>query len=147
MLHGRPDYTPIQDPRGEIPVDEPVMLFRSRDQLAPLVLDAYAQLIRHHVGDDMLACDVELHANRMRAYQAKNGCDFPSTDYAEEHLPGQLEMSQHYSDLLQSCMQVGVSFPDLPNPAATDPTVLGNWPQDDLDIQVKKPLELEPGRE
>jgi len=78
MLHARTDYSPIQDPRPNgIAEDEPVMLFRSRDALAPLVLEAYANLLRHHTSDRELVRQVELHAARMRAWQSVNGKHMP----------------------------------------------------------------------
>lgn len=49
MLHARSDYAEIQDPRGIIPEDEPVMLFRAQDKHFLAVLDFYAKLVE---GDD-----------------------------------------------------------------------------------------------
>lgn len=78
MLHGRTDYNEIQDPRENgIPEDEPVMLFRAQDALAPLVLDAYANLVRQRLNDPELVAAVERHAQRMRDWQEANGKQAP----------------------------------------------------------------------
>lgn len=78
MLHARVDYDSIQDPRPNgIGEDEPVMLFRAKDALAPLVLDAYADLVQARMDDPELALNVRRHADRMRAWQDANGKKFP----------------------------------------------------------------------
>lgn len=83
MFHARQDYQHIQDPEGRIGEDEPVMLFRSRDALAPEVLRYYAKLIRQKMDDPRLATEVEKHAARMEAWQEVNGKKFP--DVYEHH--------------------------------------------------------------
>ncbi len=52
MKHAREDYNRIQDPAGLIPEDEPVILLRGQDKLAPLVLRYYAMLCRRAKADD-----------------------------------------------------------------------------------------------
>lgn len=42
MKHARPDYAPIQDPRGLIPEDEPVFLLRAQDICAPELVELWA---------------------------------------------------------------------------------------------------------
>ena len=38
MRHARPDYNRFQDPENLIPQDEPVLLLRGQDKLAPKTL-------------------------------------------------------------------------------------------------------------
>jgi hypothetical protein len=69
MLHARDDYSPIQDPRGLIPADEPVFLIRGQDRLGPEVLDYYATIAREEGVDPALIEKVEAQAERMRWWQ------------------------------------------------------------------------------
>lgn len=87
MLHARTDYQRIQDPavtdptmlgEGSTPIapDEPVMLFRGQDRLAPLVLIHYAELLTAAGKKDM-AETVTRHAIRMTDWQHANGSKTP----------------------------------------------------------------------
>lgn len=77
MIHARTDYDPIQDPRGKIGEDEPVMLFRARDVLAPAILAKYAELLRFHHAPPAMIDTVLAHEARMRQWQRANGCKLP----------------------------------------------------------------------
>ena len=77
MLHARKDYDRIQDPANKIGADEPVMLLRARDVLAPVVLAKYADLLRHHLADPIMITSVLAHESKMRQWQRVNGCKLP----------------------------------------------------------------------
>lgn len=77
MLHGRTDYQHIQDTTGKIGPDEPVMLFRAKDALAPEALMAYADLVRRRMDDADLVTAIERQSQRMRDWQAVHGKEFP----------------------------------------------------------------------
>lgn len=62
----------ISQDANPIAEDEPVILFRARDYLAPLVLDQYVMLNKQ-IGNVEMAETVERHAVRMREYQDEHG--------------------------------------------------------------------------
>lgn len=70
MKHARADYDRIQDPSGKIPTDEPVLVFRAQDSLAPHALDAYAFMCEIK-GLFEIATRVREQAARMRAWPIK----------------------------------------------------------------------------
>jgi hypothetical protein len=70
LKHARADYDRFQDPTGKIPEDEPVMIFRGQDALAPYALDAYATMAEIK-GLLEIATRVREHAARMRAWTIK----------------------------------------------------------------------------
>lgn len=70
MKHARSDYDPIQDPRGIIPVDEPVFLLRGQDMHAAATLRLYARFVTGHMREVVLA-----HAKLMDAWQKKKEPD------------------------------------------------------------------------
>lgn len=105
MLHARTDYQPIQDPRENgIGEDEPVMLFRAKDAFAPLVLRAYADIIRQRADDPEMVQAVLRHAERMEEWQKVNGKQTPDV------------LPHHY-------LTDDEDTDELPNPAADDPAV------------------------
>lgn len=72
MLHNRPDYNErIQDKANIIPADEPVMLFRSQDELMPAVLRHYAVLLRKK-GLTEMADQVNNHVELVVNWQENN---------------------------------------------------------------------------
>lgn len=73
MKHAREDYNPIQDPRGLIPEDEPVMLFRAQDKHLPDILLRYLSLL-HQDGnpDERLLELVGDHLQAVRKWQSKH---------------------------------------------------------------------------
>lgn len=87
MIHAREDYNRIQDPleiAHGIRMDEPVMLFRAKDALAPVILAKYAELLRLHGADPRMIQTVLAHEALMRKWQRINGCKMP--DMPEELL-------------------------------------------------------------
>jgi len=81
MIHARSDYNRIQDPAttnpkllsiGSAPIaqDEPVMLFRAQDQLAPMVLLGYANLLMAHGAEEHMVDSVIRHATQMLQWQS-----------------------------------------------------------------------------
>jgi hypothetical protein len=77
MIHARKDYDRIQDPANKIHEDEPVMLFRAKDVLAPAILAKYADLLRFHNADPVMIQTVLAHEQKMRQWQRMNGCKLP----------------------------------------------------------------------
>jgi hypothetical protein len=77
MKHARPDYDPIQDPRGLIPQDEPVFLLRAQDTLAPKIVEMWA-LAAHDLGakPDIVQAAYE-QSQAMRKWQEENGHKTP----------------------------------------------------------------------
>lgn len=77
MKHTRPDYNPIQDPRGLIPEDEPVFLLRAQDIVAPEVVEMWA-VAAHNVGakDNIIQHAYE-HAQSMRKWQKEHRVKIP----------------------------------------------------------------------
>jgi hypothetical protein len=77
MIHARDDYDRIQDPANKIPDQEPVMLFRGQDVLAPVVLAFYADLLKqHHAQPEMIAAVLQ-QEREMRKWQRMNRCKLP----------------------------------------------------------------------
>lgn len=74
MKHARADYDRIQDPAGKIAEDEPVFLLRAKDKLAPDLVQAWGLAMIEIGGDHQLAQLALDHADRMREWQAVNGC-------------------------------------------------------------------------
>lgn len=82
MKHGRVDYNErIQDTAGLIGEDEPVMLFRAKDALAPEVLEMYAALIQQRCDDPVMVAAVKEQAQAMRAWQKEHGKQFPDVPF------------------------------------------------------------------
>ena len=77
MIHARKDYDRIQDPANLIGRDEPVMLFRAQDVLAPVILVKYAELLRQHGCQQGMIDLVLAHEVRMRQWQRDNKCKLP----------------------------------------------------------------------
>lgn len=77
MIHARTDYDPIQDPRGKIGEDEPVMLFRAKDRLMPHVLEAYRSLLSAASADPTMIDAVALHIARVNKWQLRNRTQTP----------------------------------------------------------------------
>ena len=77
MIHARKDYDRIQDPSGKIAEDEPVILFRAHDALAPVMIAKYVELLRmHHAEQHMIDTNI-VHELRMRQWQRINRCKLP----------------------------------------------------------------------
>lgn len=83
MKHARADYNRIQDPAGKIPDDEPVLLLRGQDVLAPAVLRYYASLVDTQNGDPDLANMVRSQAALMEQWLVKKIPDLPRDMRAE----------------------------------------------------------------
>jgi hypothetical protein len=77
MKHAREDYNRIQDPAGLIPEDEPVLLLRGQDILAPELLLRWAAKLRLRGGDPAMARIVEDHAQAMLEWQARRKQKLP----------------------------------------------------------------------
>lgn len=79
MKHARPDYAPIQDPRGKIPDDEPVFLLRGQDPAAVIAVRVYANAARmlgaHEVGHFS-----DMQATAMEEWQARVKQKTPDLD-------------------------------------------------------------------
>ena len=75
MKHARPDYDPIQDPRGLIPDDEPVFLIRGQDLFAITTLEHYAWQVEQFGGECPL---VHQQIDRIREWQRTQRVKFPS---------------------------------------------------------------------
>lgn len=102
MRHARLDYEGIQpfptkrehivcDAQGNVfygidadrlPDDEPVMVFRAKDKLAPGLVDHYAELLMEAGADKEMVDLVRRWANEMRAYAAEHygGGSTPDVD-------------------------------------------------------------------
>jgi hypothetical protein len=83
MKHARADYNRIQDPAGKIPANEPVLLFRGQDLLAPAVLRFYADLLDKNGVDAELARVVRNQAIEMEQWPQKKLPDLPQDMRAE----------------------------------------------------------------
>jgi hypothetical protein len=77
MLHARTDYARIQDPSGLIPADEPVLLLRARDVLAPDMLLVYVDKLKRVGAERHMIKAVEDHYRRMILWQTRCGCKIP----------------------------------------------------------------------
>ncbi len=77
MIHARSDYDPIQDPRGLIPEDEPVVLFRAQDELAVAAVIYYTQLCKN-AGLSNVDDILEPHIEKMLSWPKKKLPDVPS---------------------------------------------------------------------
>lgn len=95
MIHAREDYNQAigyysyymdkySSNPSNIKHDEPVMLFRAKDALAPVILAKYADLLRLHNADLRMIQTVLAHEALMRKWQRINGCKIP--DMPEELL-------------------------------------------------------------
>lgn len=78
MKHARADYDPIQDPRGLIPDDEPVMLFRAQDENFGDVCMFYAARLESKGGDPEMIRRVRAHAKLGAAWPNKKKPDLAS---------------------------------------------------------------------
>ena len=77
MIHARPDYEAIQDPRGLIPEDEPVFLLRAQDVCAPATLDRWIDFARiSGVDPDMIERVIQLR-RVMMLWQQKRKVKIP----------------------------------------------------------------------
>ena len=74
MIHAREDYNRIQDPEDKIAQDEPVFLLRAKDRTAPDAVMCWARMQELIGGDQKLADLAYAHAEKMREWQAANGC-------------------------------------------------------------------------
>ena len=73
MRHARSDYDRIQDPAGLIPDDEPVLLIRGQDTLAPLMARFYALATRStDEGSEGIARRLDQWAAVIEDWQARN---------------------------------------------------------------------------
>lgn len=77
MKHARPDYDLIQDPRGIIPADEPVMLFRAQDTYAIVALRAYLHKLTLENADPRMIEAIEEQIDRFAAWKRKKVPDLP----------------------------------------------------------------------
>lgn len=85
MKHARKDYDArIVDLENKIPIDEPVFLLRGQDQFAPRLLLMYATEIRLSGGDELMARNVEDHAQSMIRWQSKHGGKYPDLTGSNE---------------------------------------------------------------
>jgi len=105
--------------------DEPVMLFRAQDALAPLVLESYAALLRERTDEVELAVQVQRHADRMRAWQEVNGKQFPDV-YPHNYLGENAPTPDEDTAPVEQC-GTAPAQPDGPTP--TGPAKEdGHWP-------------------
>lgn len=73
MIHARADYAPIQDPRGLIPEDEPVVLLRGQDVSTVPAMRAWLSDYQDQGGDDpALIGAIEEHIVRVLAWQQEH---------------------------------------------------------------------------
>lgn len=77
MIHARKDYDRIQDPLGKIPVDEPVFLLRAQDQVAPEVVNFWADLAEMVEADGDIVQHARQQADRMREWQETHAFKIP----------------------------------------------------------------------
>lgn len=77
MKHARPDYDPIQDPRGLIPEDEPVFLLRAQDVTAPAVVDYWVLKARDAGALRNIVEAAKEQAEAMRKWQREHGIKIP----------------------------------------------------------------------
>lgn len=77
MRHARSDYDSIQDASGRIPSDEPVFLLRASDMLAPMVVDAWANMATLKNVDPMMISAAGKQAQLMRKWQISHGSKVP----------------------------------------------------------------------
>lgn len=75
MKHARDDYNRIQDPRGLIPADEPVMLFRAQDQYFISVLLHYRDLVLKDGGDPKIVAAINGHLKLAAAWPHRKAPD------------------------------------------------------------------------
>lgn len=77
MKHARSDYDRIQDPAGLIPEDEPVLLIRGQDKIAPMVLQQYVKIAEFHNVDQEIIDAVKAQIRRMKHWQETVKCKKP----------------------------------------------------------------------
>lgn len=63
-------YGRVTTEKGNIPDDEPVIVFRGQDRLAPAIMRIYAQLCRTH-GCDRVAEEAEKTAQMLEQWKPK----------------------------------------------------------------------------
>lgn len=79
MKHARADYDLIQDPRGLIPRDEPVVLLRAQDSYATDALKAYVNLMKRDGQTDLsFVTMMEAHIKAFEAWPKKKIPDVPT---------------------------------------------------------------------
>ncbi|MFL6864079.1 MAG: hypothetical protein ACJ8DZ_13880 [Allosphingosinicella sp.] len=77
-MHGRADYNGrIIDTEGRIPADEPVLLIRGKDAVAPDAARAYAALAKAMGAPACVVQRVSDQADAMEAYQRRVGSRMP----------------------------------------------------------------------
>lgn len=77
MRHARSDYDSIQDASGRIPSDEPVFLLRASDILAPMAVDAWANMAILKNVDPIMISAAGKQAQLMRKWQTSHGSKVP----------------------------------------------------------------------
>jgi hypothetical protein len=77
MVHGRSDYSRIQDPSGKIPEDEPVFLLRAQDSIAAETVAYWADRNRQVGGDPNLSALAQAHVLRMTSWRCRKPADGP----------------------------------------------------------------------
>lgn len=83
MIHSRPDYNRIQDPKLIIPDDEPVFLLRATDITAPHIVRLWASVAKNAGADESIVNLARAHADRMEEWQKANGCHIPDLPVKE----------------------------------------------------------------
>lgn len=91
MKHARPDYDPIQDPRGLIPEDEPVFLLRAQDEIAKVVISVYAALAQAK-GLPQIAQTTRDQADRFARWPVSKLPDLPEPE--EKGFQGPMSRSE-----------------------------------------------------
>lgn len=90
MRHARSDYQDrIQDAAGLIPEDEPVLLIRGQDVLAPMIARAWADGYRLIGGDPEVVAAMRSFADHIERWQDENTGKVPTVprDVVEEFIP------------------------------------------------------------
>lgn len=82
MKHARPDYDPIQDPRGLIPEDEPVFLLRAQDLTAPAVVEYWVMKAKDAGAAKTITEAAKNQAEAMREWQREHRIKIPDMPLA-----------------------------------------------------------------
>lgn len=69
MKHARADYDEIQDPREEIPEDEPVFILRGQDVCTPVAMQAYIDSARFNGATENFIAAIDAHLVRVNEWQ------------------------------------------------------------------------------
>lgn len=128
MIHARIDYARFQDPgledpslvsEGSTPIaeDEPVLLFRAKDQHFIFICSQYRAVLEHQPGAEEMMEALDNHIIRATRWRDKNGFQRPdmpagtalpleeyggppeSQDYTAGYVPGLTE--EHYAILAE----------------------------------------------